>query len=229
MPFEPHILSPVSAPWVGWTMLGLLFLAVLGELTQQGGVLRSYTMVFQKVERTYHDPHRNAVGQLCIDLFRIGTFALALYLFCYAGGSLSLGTPQVQTTSGGAFRFSQYLIVLLVVLGVDVVKYTLTLWVNYTFQISRQVSLIAVHYNSLWTVINSAFYLLLLVLLKVDNSAVIFWGFVALCIAAWLLIGVKWVRVFYSGPASLLYILLYLLTLEVLPLLAMVGLAEYLL
>ena len=225
MPFVPHILSPESAPWVGWTMLGLLFLAVLSELMQQGALLGSFALVFQKVERTYHDPHRNAPGQLCINLFRTGTFALALYLFCYVGGTLRFGHWQVVLFSDEAFRFSKYLLVLLVVFGVDTLKYVLTLWVNYTFQISQRIALISMHYDSLWTVINSAFYLLLLVLLPVDSAAVIFWGFVVLCAVALLLIGVKWLRVFYAGPASLLYILLYLLTLEVLPLCAMVALS----
>ncbi len=225
MPFVPHILSPETAPWVSWTMLGLLLFAVLAELTQQGVLLGSFAMVFQKVERTYHDPHRNAMGQFCINVFRMGTFALALYLFCYMGETLQLGHWQVQFISDGAFRFGKYLVVLLVVFGMNMLKYLLTLWVNYTFQISQRVGLIATHYDSLWTVINSAFYLLLLVLLPVDSAEVIFWGFVVLCAVALLLIGAKWLRVFYSGPASLLYMLLYLLTLEVLPLCAMVVLA----
>ena len=226
MPFIPHILSPGSAPWVGWTMLLLAVIAVLSELMQPGVLSGSFALVFSKVERTYHDPHRNIPGQLCINVFRIGTFALALYLFCYVGGTLSLGHWEVQFLTDKTFLFRKYLLVLLVVFGVDTVKYLLTLWVNYTFQISRRFTLISLHYNSLWTVINSAFYLLLLVLLPVDSPKIIFWSFLALCIVALVLIGVKWLRVFYSGLPSLLYIALYLLTLEVLPLLAMVACAE---
>lgn len=207
-------------------MLLLAVFAVLSELMQPGVLSGSFTLVFSKVERTYHDPHRNIPGQLCINVFRIGTFALALYLFCYVGGTLSLGHWEVQFLTDKTFLFRKYLLVLLVVFGVDTVKYLLTLWVNYTFQISRRFTLISLHYNSLWTVINSAFYLLLLVLLPVDSPKIIFWSFLALCIVALVLIGVKWLRVFYSGLPSLLYIALYLLTLEVLPLLAMVACAE---
>lgn len=226
MPFVPHILSPESAPWVSWTMLFLLVFAVLSELLQPGVLLGSFAMLFSKVERTYHDPHRNIPGQLCINVFRIGTFALALYLFCYVGGSLHIGGWEVQFLTDKTFLFRKYLLVLLVVFGVDTMKYLLTLWVNYTFQISRRFTLISLHYNSLWTVINSAFYLLLLVLLPIDSPTIIFWGFWTLCIVALLLIGIKWLRVFYTGLPSLLYIALYLLTLEVLPILVMIACAE---
>lgn len=207
-------------------MLFLLAFAVLSELMQPGVLLGSFALVFSKVERTYHDPHRNIPGQLCINIFRMGTFALALYLFCYVGGTLHIGNWEVQFLSDKTFLFSKYLLVLLVVFGVDTVKYLLTLWVNYTFQISHRFTLISMHYDSLWTVINSAFYLLLLVLLPVDSPMIIFWGFWALCIVALLLIGVKWLRVFYSRLPSLLYIVLYLLTLEVLPILVMIACAE---
>ncbi len=220
MPFVPHILSPETAPWVSWTLLGLLLLGVLSELIQPGVLLGSFAMVFQKVERTYHDPHRNAMGQLCINLFRMGTFALAVYLFCYVGGMLQVGHWQVEFVSDQEFRFSKYLLVLLVVFGVDTLKYLLTLWVNYTFQISRRFALITMHYDSLWTVICSGFFVMLLLLIPVDNTAVVFWSTIVWCGVAILLILFKWVRVFYSGPASLLYILLYVLTLEVLPIVA---------
>ncbi len=207
-------------------MLLLAVFAVLAELMQPGVLTGSFALVFSKVERTYHDPHRNAVGQLCINAFRMGTFAMALYLFCYVGGTLPLGRGQVQFVSEGEFLFSKYLLVLLIVFGVDTVKYLLTLWVNYTFQISQRFTLISMHYDSLWTVINTTFYLLLLVLLPVDNPTIIFWGFWILCAVALLLIGAKWLRVFYSGLPSLLYLLLYLLTLEALPILAMIVCAE---
>lgn len=207
-------------------MLFLLVFAVLSELLQPGVLLGSFAMLFSKVERTYHDPHRNMPGRLCINVFRIGTFALALYLFCYVGGSLHIGHWEVQFLTDKTFLFRKYLLVLLVVFGVDTMKYLLTLWVNYTFQISRRFTLISLHYNSLWTVINSAFYLLLLVLLPIDSPTIIFWGFWTLCIVALLLIGIKWLRVFYTGLPSLLYIALYLLTLEVLPILVMIACAE---
>mgnify|MGYP004626136209 CR=1 FL=1 len=212
MHYALHILSPVSAPWVAWVMLFLLLCAVVAEMVQSGVVLQAFSTIFAKVERSYGDVQQNPLEELIMNIFRIGTFAMALYLYAYRAGD---------------FRFTTYLLVAAWVLGIDAVKLAAAALVNYTFRISKRFALISTHYNNLWTVICCGFYVALLFLLNIDNAVVTKWSLFALAVAAIVLVLIKWIRIFCTDVRSLLYIVLYILTLEVLPLLVLIAGAGY--
>lgn len=203
----PHILTPISAPWVAWVMLFLLLCGVLAEMVQRGLLVQAFTTIFSKVERTYGDMQRNLMEELIINIFRIGTFAMALYLYAYRAGD---------------FSFKTYMLIVALVLGVDVVKILASILVNYTFQISRRFTQLSIHYNNLWTVICSGFYIASIVLINIGNSLVIKYVMLSLVALAIVLIVVKWIRIFCTNVRSLLYIVLYVLTLEILPLLVLI-------
>ena len=147
-----------------------------------------------------------------MNIFRIGTFAMALYLYAYRAGD---------------FRFTTYMLVVAWVLGIDVIKLAASALVNYTFRISKRFTLISTHYNNLWTVICCGFYVALLFLINIDNAEVTKWLLFALAVAAIVLILIKWIRIFYTDLRSLLYIALYILTLEILPMLVLIVGAGY--
>lgn len=208
----PHILTPISAPWVAWVMLFLLLCGVVAELVQSGVVLQAFSTIFAKVERSYGDVQQNLLEELVMNIFRIGTFAMALYLYAYRAGD---------------FRFTTYMLVVAWVLGIDVIKLAASALVNYTFRISKRFTLISTHYNNLWTVICCGFYVALLFLINIDNAEVTKWLLFALAAAAIVLILIKWIRIFYTDLRSLLYIALYILTLEILPMLVLIVGAGY--
>ena len=203
----PHIPTPISAPWVAWVMLFLLLCGVLAEMVQRGLLVQAFTTIFSKVERSYGDVQQNLMEELIVNIFRIGTFAMALYLYAYRAGD---------------FRFTTYMLVVAWVLGIDVIKLAASTLVNYTFRISKRFTLISTHYNNLWTVICCGFYVALLFLINIDNAKVTKWLLFALAVAAIVLILIKWIRIFYTDLRSLLYIALYILTLEILPMLVLI-------
>ena len=193
-------------------MLFLLLCGVVAEMVQSGMVLQAFSTIFAKVERSYGDVQQNPLEELIMNIFRIGTFAMALYLYAYRAGD---------------FCFTTYLLVAAWVLGIDVVKLAATALVNYTFRISKRFALISTHYNNLRTVICCGFYVALLFLVNIDNAVVTKWSLFALAAAAIVLILIKWIRIFCTDVRSLLYIVLYILTLEVLPLLVLIAGAGY--
>lgn len=193
-------------------MLFLLVCAVLAEMMQQGAVVQAFATMFSKAERLYGEVQQNIVEELIINIFRIGTLAMALYLYAYRTGE---------------FRFTTYLLIAALVLGVDMLKLVLSVWINYTFRISKRFAQISAHYNNLWTVICCGIYTAVVVLLNVDNRMAVQWTLFGLTVAAIVLIAIKWIRIFCTNIRSLLYILLYILTLEVLPLLLMIAGTDY--
>ena len=188
-------------------MLFLLLCGVLAEMVQRGLLVQAFTTIFSKVERSYGDVQQNLMEELIVNIFRIGTFAMALYLYAYRAGD---------------FRFTTYMLVVAWVLGIDVIKLAASTLVNYTFRISKRFTLISTHYNNLWTVICCGFYVALLFLINIDNAKVTKWLLFALAVAAIVLILIKWIRIFYTDLRSLLYIALYILTLEILPMLVLI-------
>ena len=71
------------------------------------------------------------------------------------------------------------------------------------------------------------FYVVLLFLLNIGNTMVTKWALLALAVVAIVLILIKWIRIFCTNIRSLLYIVLYILTLEVLPLMVLIMGADY--
>lgn len=208
----PHISSPISAPWVAWVMLCLLLCCVLAEIVQRGAIVQAFSTLFSKMERAYGDAQQNMLEQLIIMVFCIGSFAMALYLFTYRGGD---------------FRFATYMLTSALVLCVDVIKWAVSALVNYTFGISKRLAQLSTHRNNMQTVICILFYTASLCLLRVGNQEVVRWVLGGCAVVALVLICIKWIRVFCVDIRSLLYILLYVLTLEVLPLLVLLVGADY--
>lgn len=207
-----HILTPVVAPWVSWVLLVLLICAVFAEIVQTGAVVQAFATTFSRLERSYGDAPRHWLGDVLMNIFRIGTFAMALYLYAYQARPLEPLT---------------YLMIAALVLTVDAVKIGLSMLVNYTFDISRRFAVLAAHYSHLWTIICCACYVFVIVCVRIDNTLIVRYLLLALLALAILLIAFKWVRMFYSGPRSLAYIALYLITLELLPLAVLVEGTKY--
>ena len=84
-----HIISPLSAPWCGWTMLVLMLCAILSEWTQPGIITQAYESLIVHTERTYKGSPNTFLGQFLMALFRIGTIGMALCLCVYQGTGFS--------------------------------------------------------------------------------------------------------------------------------------------
>lgn len=198
-----HIVSPMSAAWCGWTMLGLLLSAILGEVMQPGVITQAPTSLLAQADRTYKDAPVNLYGQLLISLFRIGTLGMGIYL-CL---------PE-----SAVFRFGIYAAICGLTFGMLLVKMLCNVLLDYTFGLSGYMDQTFEHYGDISTLATCVLYPALLVLLRIDSITASRW---VLIIASGLFI-LMWtyrlIRSFMTNPKAILYIALYICTLEVLPL-----------
>lgn len=190
-------------------MLGLLGCAALAELFQPAVIRQSFVNLFTKAERSYGDSPMQYVGQAWLFVFRIGVVSMAVQLLTY---------------QGGAFGITRYLAIAGTLTGVEVLKYAVCLLLNYTFRFPHRFDTLFAHYTYVNTTVCCVLYPLLLLIIRLD---VPLFSTVSLCVAAGafvLLLIVKLLRVFLKDALSFVYILLYILTIEVLPFLAIIVL-----
>ena len=206
----PHIVSLVTAPWCNWTMLVLLLFAALSEWLQPGVITQSYESLKVHTDRVYKDAPTSIMAQILITLFRIGIVAMTLCLWLCPDQELS---------------FTAYILVCSVVFGLLSMKMLFNVLIDYTFQFSRQYGDAYEHYSNIFTLVSAALYPLTLVFLHVGSSSAAKW--LMLCTAAlFLLLWIyRSVHQFVRKPIALLYLLAYLLTLDVLPMTGMVLLS----
>ena len=187
-------------------MFFLLLCAVLSEYFQPGVILQAHTSLVVRADRAYKDAPTNFLGQALITLFRIGTGAMAL--------CLCLCTDE-------QFRFLSFIVVCGVIIGVVLVKMLCNQLLDYTFMLTRRFAPVYEHYGNIITIAAATLYPCLLVLLRLGNPIAARW---VLGIIAVLFAGVWAYRTFRTYVVSLkavLYIIVYLFTLEWLPLAAL--------
>lgn len=205
-----HIVSPLTAPWCGWTMLVLLILAVLSEWIQRGVISQAVVSLTVHPERAYKEAPTRTVAQLFIAIFRLGTMAMAVYL-C------------LQQETG--FSFIAYLAVAGIIFGVMLVKMLCDLWVDYTFRITKQYGEIYEHYSNLMTLVCVVLYVLLLLFIHIGSPVAARW--MTGCVAGGFLI--LWfyrsARLFMRSPMAVVYLVIYMITLEFLPMAGIVLLS----
>ena len=205
-----HIISPLSAPWCGWTMLGLLILAVLSEWLQPGVITQSTSSLSYRMERSYKDAPTNFLAQTLITLFRIGTLAMALCL-CFAGDTRC--------------SFLTYLAVNGVIFVITLLKMLCNTLLDYTFQLQRNYGEVYEHYSNMCTLTAVFLFPLLLIFIHIDSLIATRWLlgiFVALFILLWFF---RFVQQFVRKPQAIVYLIAYAATLEIIPIAAIAYLS----
>ena len=199
----PRISTPCSEPWVAWLLLGLLLLLIAG-----GSAFRNPREVTRALvshsERSYIALSRNLIAEIISVIFRIGIMALTIYMLVYSADS--------------PFTLLNYAKVAGIVVAMLTVQALLIYMVGSVFLSSRQLSQ-ALEQCSL--IRNLVGMLLWLVMLVTTNwpcplALYILCG-VVLALFSAAMLG-KGVLMFYKGVPSLLYILLYFISLEIVPL-----------
>lgn len=192
-------------------MLVLLLCAILSEYLQPGIITQAYISLRPRIERSYKDAPSNALSQALITLFRIGTLAMAL----------CLSICQDRT-----FTFLVYLSVCALIVAVLALKMLCNVMVDHTFMLSRRFMPMYEHYSNIFTVVTILLYPCLLVVLRVDNPSACQWILgitMALFIALWIY---RSARIFIISPVAILYFILYIVTLELLPIGALLYLSS---
>lgn len=195
-------------------MLALLLAAIFAELAQPGVISQVPTVLFAKTERIYKASADNVLGQLFISMFRIGVLALLLQLCFY---------------NGGTFEYLDYALLMGVVLAFILVKMVMNVLIDYTFQLTRHFASPYEQYGAIATTVCLLLFPCLLVLIRIGNAMAARWvlgGSMVLFLGLMLF---RWFRTFVHEPVALLYILLYILTLEVVPMAALLWISHFLL
>ena len=190
-------------------MLFLMLCALASELMQPGVISQAGASLRVRTERVYKDAPTNYLSQFLITLFRIGTLSMVLYLSFYNGGPFTFGI--FAAICGAVF-----VVTLLKMLG-DVLA-------DYTFMLSRRFSPAYEHYANIITLTSCLLYPCILVLLRLGDAEASRWVLAATTAVFFALWIYRASRHFINSPQAVLYFILYLCTLEFLPL----GLLIYL-
>ena len=197
------ISSPISEAWPMWLMFALLLCLALTEVLQPDTLRTAFRSTFTKLERTYGDRASDVVGSLLLNIFRIGTLAMTLYVFTWQR------TP---------FSMKTYGLIILVILGIVTVK-TLCMWVvSLTFEMRSMAALYIPQYGNLWTIFCVLLYPVTLLYINMPESVVLRWLPVGIVGIFVVVMAYKLLQYFYAGARSLIYLLVYWVTLELLPL-----------
>ena len=214
MDMVPHILSVYANAWTGWVMLALLLLLVLNH-SPQYSLIGSVKNVFSHAERVYGAQSRAWGSEVCEWLFRIGVLAMAVWILAIGNGRLAIGN--------GAMGYAK---VLALVLAVYIVQRLVLRGVGYVFVSRKQLSAAMEQYNAICSAACVCLYPIVLVVMNVPAAhlAQILCGAVLVAFVG--MIVWKSIRLFYTNILSLLYILLYIIFLEIMPIMVIFSVAK---
>ena len=199
-----RILSPSSASWGMWVLLGLLVLALCVGLfgSDIAALIRS---LFSKSDRMYID--RNTQGILhtvIVQIFRVGVIALVGYLWIYESND---------------FAIMNYLLVGGIATSVLLVQWLLLRGVGNVFLPQKQLAIAMEQRSIVCNAIAMLLWPIALVMMYTGKEASTILCGIAGGVYV-VLICVKYMQLFYQNVLSIGYMLLYVISLEVLPLCA---------
>lgn len=197
----PHISSPYSESWVYWIIL-LLSVLIFFNHSVRNSVAIAFRSIYSHSDRIYSNQNSNLLVKFCSWIFRIIIFALAIYVAIFETGD---------------FSFLTYLAIVGIVSVVCLLQHALILCVGWVFVTRKQLDN---GLGQLENVRNSIGVMLLPILV------IMVWINNPLC--SWILLGVlgtifvlltltKSLQLFCKNILSVLYILLYLICLEIIP------------
>lgn len=221
MEIVEHISSVYANGWVSWVLLALLLLLVLNRSAGMG-VIGSLRSVFSQSERVYGAQSRAWGSEVCEWLFRIGVLAMAVWVLVIGNGRLDMGYGRLAI-GYGAMGYAK---VLGVVLGVYIVQRLVLRGVGYVFVSRKQLTAAMEQYNAICSAACVCLYPIVLVVMNVPAAhlAQILCGAVLVAFVG--MIVWKSIRLFYTNILSLLYILLYIIFLEIMPIMVIFSVAK---
>jgi hypothetical protein len=202
-------------------MLALLLLLVLNH-SPQYSLIGSVKNVFSHAERVYGAQSRAWGSEVCEWLFRIGVLAMAVWVLVIGNGRLDMGYGRLAL-GNGAMGYAK---VLALVLGVYIVQRLVLRGVGYVFVSRKQLSAAMEQYNAICSAACVCLYPIVLVVMNVPAAhlAQILCGAVLVAFVG--MIVWKSIRLFYTNILSLLYILLYIIFLEIMPIMVIFSVAK---
>ena len=198
-------------------MLGLLVLATVAHAMQPQAIATGFRSIFTTGDRnsTFIDSDMDRRAQILMIFLSICTFSMAVYVSLLAN------------TGAGEYSFRTFGLIVLITLGILTVRMLLELLVAFTFVPPSAVHTLLYHYYHLTVctvIILSPVVLLCLFWSALTPGPIILLnGTILALYMLGLLIKTCWILM--RSLRSLLYILVFIITLELTPFLAVFGLA----
>ena len=197
----PHISSLYSESWVAWLLFALLVIALSNPFVRMVGV--TWHSVFSQSERAYTPQTHDWLSEITLRIFQLGVVTIGMLMWILPQGNVE---PILFAQSLG------------IVTAVYVVQSVLTFAVGHVFVSAKRLGIAWAQHNNIRTLMCIGIYPVLLLLLNITNSMVpqILCGIIVVLFV--LLLAGKCLQLFYTGALSILYVLLYVVCLEILPL-----------
>lgn len=215
MEMLPVISTPWSEAWVAWTMLGILVLGAIAHDMQPQAIGMAFRSLFTIGDRSsmFIDTNLDRRAEIIMIILSICTFSMGAY------------TSVVAYLGSGVYSFQTYGLIVLISLGIMLVRAILEMIAAYTFVPQSKVHTLYYHYYHL-TVCTALIHFPIVLLC-------LFWG--ALTPRAIILLNVA-VIAFYlftvliksclllmRSLKGFIYILITVITLELIPFVAVIG------
>lgn len=187
-------------------MLGMLLLFVAALQRQPGLVKYSFHSLFSRLKRSYSDASSDLLTELLMLIIHAGSLTMLLYAIFFVEGHFSL------------LFFGMMMAVSLLFW---VLKFLLIRMISYVFSIQLRSESPMDAYSQLW-VFSSVLLYPMMVLLINTNWTVLAAVVLGVTLSVqFVLVFIRLFRLFAVNPLSILYILLYIVTLEILPICAL--------
>lgn len=198
-----RISYPMSESWVAWVLLSLLLAILIANQRQSGLIKGAWMAMIRSKERHYHEMGGDLFQWILIAYFSAGVPSLLLYAFFFRSAPCQVW---------------QWLLVLLMWLAMDGLRILLTMVIRYIFDLEKLLANVMQFYSDMRLLTGLVLYpvtALVCYLGATTWMAVVLYGLILILFGIQLN---RMIRTMLVAPQSVLYIMLYFLTLEVVPL-----------
>ncbi|MBV5342486.1 DUF4271 domain-containing protein, partial [bacterium] len=188
--------------------------------------IRSISSPVEILTSFFNSKERNSI----FNKTSIDNFEQRVYFFIFSNTSISLFSYLIFYEQGQVFNFLTYLYFFVATLMFFLAKYLVSKFIAFVFLDKNTMKMVTDSYLNVVSFIALLFYPLMLLHLYSSNFSMNFTTNVALIIIVLglILFAIKLVQIFLHKIVASLYLLLYLCTLEILPVIAMIMAFGYL-
>ena len=104
-----------------------------------------------------------------------------------------------------------------IVAGIDIFRLIAAMLVTYTFRLTRMVGFAYIRYFSLRSLYTIILLIPILLLYNTQMAETMMWMIIVLTGIFYLLLAIQWSKLFCSSPLDILFVIIYIATVEILP------------
>lgn len=202
--------SPLTEIWPCWILLAYLVL-ILFCVSRQPAILQdTIHSLLSKMDRSYNDTNTDRLTNLLIGIVRVGLIAFVIDLML----------PQQ------GFSILTYLMVAGAVAAFEICKKGITKMVSFVFELYRLYADPNTQYQGLWNLVAALFFPIILLGINYGTTPFFYWAIGIVMATYMLVLLIKMIQNYVTKPMSFVYILLYIVTIEVLPIASLIWAAQ---